>query len=192
MSNQQNACGYDISCQKWREHDFLKSNHRWFSAETLRCHVCDNSDCSNTTSVVCPATHTMCKTITSRGWQRPPPMVYLRINQIMKCRGRFSFFLLSCQSRSANPTSCHHWRWARTVPCCCPASRFPTRKLNGLWTEGSPEKLTLSLAAWVTTATFRLWPVRSALLCYLPHEYTQADVSQSQLSPKWLQLTVFR
>ncbi|TNM97453.1 hypothetical protein fugu_015609 [Takifugu bimaculatus] len=34
-------------------------------AETLRCHVCNNSDCSNTTSVVCPATHTMCKTITS-------------------------------------------------------------------------------------------------------------------------------
>lgn len=51
---------------------FFKLSHCWFSAETLRCHVCDNSDCSNTTSVVCPATHTMCKTITSRGWRRPP------------------------------------------------------------------------------------------------------------------------
>lgn len=33
----------------------------------MRCHVCDNDLCTNSTTVMCPATQTVCKTITS-GW----------------------------------------------------------------------------------------------------------------------------
>ncbi|XP_034534910.1 uncharacterized protein LOC117809460 isoform X2 [Notolabrus celidotus] len=35
-----------------------------FTAESLRCHVCDNQDCSNSTSVTCPI-FSVCRTITS-------------------------------------------------------------------------------------------------------------------------------
>ncbi|XP_035511082.1 phospholipase A2 inhibitor and Ly6/PLAUR domain-containing protein-like [Morone saxatilis] len=36
-----------------------------YTAESLRCHVCDNEQCTNTTSVECPATSIVCKTVTS-------------------------------------------------------------------------------------------------------------------------------
>ncbi|XP_035037401.2 uncharacterized protein LOC118123866 [Hippoglossus stenolepis] len=36
-----------------------------YTAESLHCHVCTNEMCSNTTSVQCPATRTICKTVTS-------------------------------------------------------------------------------------------------------------------------------
>ncbi|KAM7386177.1 hypothetical protein PAMA_009018 [Pampus argenteus] len=35
------------------------------TAELLRCHVCDNESCTNTTSVECPALSTACRTITT-------------------------------------------------------------------------------------------------------------------------------
>ncbi|KAM9345974.1 uncharacterized protein ABDE67_012575 [Symphorus nematophorus] len=36
-----------------------------YTVESLRCHVCANETCSNSTSVLCPITSLVCKTITS-------------------------------------------------------------------------------------------------------------------------------
>ncbi|KAM8725150.1 uncharacterized protein AB9X84_004574 isoform 1-T1 [Acanthopagrus schlegelii] len=36
-----------------------------YTAESLRCHQCTNESCSNSTSVLCPLTSTVCRTITS-------------------------------------------------------------------------------------------------------------------------------
>lgn len=94
----------------------------------------------------------------------------------------FSHFLLSRQSRSTLPTCWYRWRWARTAPCRCPVSRLPTLKPNGRWTGGSTEKVTLRFAAWLRTATFRLWPVRSALLCCL----TTVKTRKMSVCPKCL------
>nr|XP_046272440.1 protein RoBo-1-like [Scatophagus argus] len=36
-----------------------------YKAESLRCHVCTDDRCTNSTSVTCPATSTVCRTVTS-------------------------------------------------------------------------------------------------------------------------------
>ncbi|XP_030262480.1 lymphocyte antigen 6D-like isoform X2 [Sparus aurata] len=36
-----------------------------YTAESLRCYQCTNESCSNSTSVLCPLTSTVCRTITS-------------------------------------------------------------------------------------------------------------------------------
>lgn len=99
---------------------------------------------------------------------RPSPPVGNWCIGEAKTTTTFSFSHCCCQSSSASPPRCSRWRWTRTAPSYCPASPLPTQRPNGRWTKVSTGKVTLKSAAWLTTATSRLWPVRSSVLCCYP------------------------
>ncbi|XP_070704700.1 uncharacterized protein [Pempheris klunzingeri] len=103
-----------------------------YSAESLHCHVCNNEICSNSSSVLCPATSTVCRTLTSVRLSQSAPSV--TVNK--SCSS-----LLSCASPLNIETE---WsmnrgflREAHNQICCITDNcNFPTLAIPNILTNG--------------------------------------------------------